>query len=145
MINIDLGFALGKHSIKYTLEATGKGYVSLIADIPFLAKIKKDEPTFKELNVKPELTTFKSIEKAFDMFSAYERLAMLRDSMGLVINDKPIFELNKLKGINQDFKFSAFSHFFNAKVGIDITEVRKVLGELENALKLEKVRCGDFS
>lgn len=144
VLNIDMGLALGKHSINYTIEHTGKGYVSFIADMPFVAKIRKNEPTFEQLEIRPEKSTTNKITQVKEFLDNYKKLLELKQNIPLVIAEKPTFEINKLKDVKNDLKLSIFSKFFNARAAVEIPEVQKMLNDLENALDVEKARSGDL-
>lgn len=142
ILHIDMGMALGQHEIKYIIEHTGKGYVSLTADMPFLAKLKK--PGLKEIEVKPDKETFDKIKKVNELLEVYQQLVQFKHNMPLVIADKPTFELNKIREISKDFNLSIFSNFFSAKAGLDISETFQFLANLTLALQVEKTRNGNL-
>lgn len=138
-LNIDLGFALGKHLVKYSLNHTGKGYVSVIANMPFLSAIK--ESTSQEIVIRPCPENFQKIEQIMYVLGAYEKLLQFQQKFGLVINDRPTFDLGKIKEIVKNQNLKIFSRFFSVKAGVETAEIRAFLEQMQLALKVEKNRC----
>lgn len=132
VLNVDFGIALGKHKLNYTLEHTGKGYICFIADMPSFG--------FKETHIESSDKSDKKISHLRKAINAYEQLLTLKSQIPLFIPDKLTFEINKIK----DFDFAKMPKTFATKVSIDIQETKKLLDELETAIKVERTRSGDF-
>lgn len=137
VLNIDLGFALGKKEVKYSLGHTGKGYVSLIASMPFLGKV--GDPTCQEVQIKATKENFNLLERVRFGLEMYEKLLRIKEQTGLFIPDNPTIDLQKLR-INKAFQLSVFTSFFNAKAGVKIDEAKKLLDEITTALSVEDLR-----
>lgn len=134
VVNVDLGFALGKHKVKYTLEHTGKGYVTLILDVPPYG--------FKETQIKPNENNFNKIKQINEILDAYQKLVAIKKDFPIMVLDNPTFDLNRIKSITKDDSLGIFSKFFNVKAGFDIAEIRQLIQSLTTALKIEKSSGG---
>lgn len=143
VVNVNLGFSLGGgQEVKYSLNHTGKGYVSVIANIPYLAKLK--EATSQELPIRPTAENFESIKKLIEAIGFYEHLLAAKNSYGLVVNDEPTFDLTKIKELSKSKNINVFNRFFAAKASISIADARRMLQELLTALRVETTRSGNL-